>query len=46
MFILLNSAHRSLEAMSPTATEKIVGTASTSLILRTTMAKLRFVDLI
>jgi len=44
MFILLNSAHRSLEAMSPT--EKIVGTASTSLILQTTMAKLRFVDLI
>jgi len=49
MFLLLNSAHWSLGDINtkPRVTKKNnVGTALTSLILLTTMAKLRFVDLI
>jgi hypothetical protein len=49
MFLLLNSAHWSrgdINNQLCVTTKKNVGTALTSLTLLTTMAKLRFVDLI
>jgi hypothetical protein len=48
MFLLLNSAHWSQGDINNQlcVSKKNVGTALTSLTLLTTMAKLRFVDLI